>query len=86
MHYTQFNRAKRSIPEDFQGEFEAALIAQNKLLPVESDDENPFSSVADKIKLQIRQQKASDDAILKAAEPDATYRKGKKRPPSQESP
>jgi hypothetical protein len=38
------------------------------------------------IKLQIKQQKASDDAILKAAEPDAPHRKGKKRPPSPGSP
>jgi hypothetical protein len=82
MHYTQFNRAKRTIPEDFQEEFEGALIAQGKLLPTETQDENPFSSVAEQIKLQIKQQKASDDAVLKAAEPDAPHRKGKKQPPS----
>jgi hypothetical protein len=90
MHYTQFNRAKRTIPKDFQEEFEGALIAQGKLLPTETQDENPFSFVAEQIKLQIKllmkQQKALDDAILKAAEPDAPHRQGKKRPPSPGSP
>jgi hypothetical protein len=85
MHYTQFGRAKASIPKEFREEFEDALIAQGKLLPLESSGDNPFSVFATEFRQHAKKQRAADDATLKSAEAKAQFRRDKKRPESPES-